>query len=606
MALQIKITQLPDIGNSIGGNTLLPVVNLSGTAITEKASLSNIANVILADAGLTLKPAFLANLAYSVVNAAQPNITSVGTLNINTLHISGGENGYVLQTDGLGNLNWSAMPGSGNAGPGGTNTQIQFNDSGLFNGTTVFTYNKDSSTLTVPNITVAEANILGNLFSANLNVSDTLTVENVVVNNFTTNSFTTTNDITANSFIGDGSLLTGITANATGSGPNMAVQYNIDGVFAGDGNFTYDPLGTLTVPNIVTDWMTVNNSISVTDISATGSISGATYITADYLLGDGSNITNIGNVSYAESANIANTANIANGVAVENVIGIGNISILSLDGNSSNILYGNGVFAPSAPSSNYGDSNVVSLLTAYGSNSITTTGDVSAGNIIGNGQFLTGISGANIVGTVEYATIANSVDVSNVSGIGNIAVLNLDGSSSNVLYGNGVFGPSAPITSSIISNGTSNVSIPSSNGNAVTSINGNAVLTVHSGGATVAGNISANVNGYAIGYRDIPQVSLGANTTLASSDAGKHYYSVSASNLVVTVANNSTVPFNIGAAINIVNQGTGNITILRGPGVTMYLAGNTTSSDRTLSSYGMATLLKVANDTWFISGTGVS
>jgi hypothetical protein len=37
-------------------------------------------------------PAALANLAYSVVNAAQPNITSVGTLPINTLHIGGGTN----------------------------------------------------------------------------------------------------------------------------------------------------------------------------------------------------------------------------------------------------------------------------------------------------------------------------------------------------------------------------------------------------------------------------------------------------------------------------------------------------------------------------------
>jgi hypothetical protein len=37
----------------------------------------------------------------------------------------------------------------------------------------------------------------------------------------------------------------------------------------------------------------------------------------------------------------------------------------------------------------------------------------------------------------------------------------------------------------------------------------------------------------------------------------------------------------------------------------MYLAGNTTSASRNLTTYGMATLIQVAANTWMINGTGV-
>ena len=123
---------------------------------------------------------------------------------------------------------------------------------------------------------------------------------------------------------------------------------------------------------------------------------------------------------------------------------------------------------------------------------------------------------------------------------------------------------------------------------------------------TVTGNITGNTNGFAIGYRDIPQLSFTGNTTLALTDAGKHYYSTSASNITLTIANNSSVAFATGATINIVNQGTGTITVAQGTGVTMYLAGNSTAGNRTITSYGLATITKVATDTWFIVGAGVS
>lgn len=82
MAYEIKISQLSNIGNQISATSVLPVVNTSGTAETQKTTVQNMGNIILAGAGsANYVPANISNLAYSVVNAAQPNITSVGTLN---------------------------------------------------------------------------------------------------------------------------------------------------------------------------------------------------------------------------------------------------------------------------------------------------------------------------------------------------------------------------------------------------------------------------------------------------------------------------------------------------------------------------------------------
>lgn len=124
-------------------------------------------------------------------------------------------------------------------------------------------------------------------------------------------------------------------------------------------------------------------------------------------------------------------------------------------------------------------------------------------------------------------------------------------------------------------------------------------------GTIFSGNIVGNTQGYAIGYRDVPQVVFDADATLALTDAGKHYFSTNSAN-VITIPNNATVSFNIGTEIRIVQQGTANLTINPDTDVVLHLTGNSVAGSRTLGNYGMATLLKVATDTWFITGTGVN
>jgi hypothetical protein len=121
-----------------------------------------------------------------------------------------------------------------------------------------------------------------------------------------------------------------------------------------------------------------------------------------------------------------------------------------------------------------------------------------------------------------------------------------------------------------------------------------------------SGNITGNTAGFSIGYRDIPQVSFTGNVTMATADAGKHFYSTQSTSYILTIANNASQAFQTGSALTIINEGTGNITVAQGSGVTLYLAGNATAGNRTISTFGMATCIKVATDTWFINGTGVA
>ena len=189
-----------------------------------------------------------------------------------------------------------------------------------------------------------------------------------------------------------------------------------------------------------------NVAYSVSGANVSGFVANATHATVS----DSSNSVTGGNVIGA--VGLATFATTANAVAVANVSGIGNISVINLNGNGSQILAGNGAWinTPNTASANYANfageafnvtgSNVTG---AVGLATFATTANAVAGaNVSGEVSFAAtanSVAGANVSGAVAYATTANSVAVANVSGIGNIAVVNLTGSSSNVLYGNGVF-----------------------------------------------------------------------------------------------------------------------------------------------------------------------
>ena len=267
---------------------------------------------------------------------------------------------------------------------------------------------------------------------------------------------TSTGNITAPFFIGN--VVGNISGNLVVPGSNTAVLFNNQGNAGASDAFKFD-----------------QSSNTVTLLG---------NITANYYVGNGSQLTDVIAVS-ANYANYANIANTANSVAVANVVGIGNIAVINLDGNASNILYGNGVFGPDigpqdVANANYanfaGDvvnssqPNITSLGTLTG---LVMAGDITpsanltyslgnntnrfndlylSGNTIylgaqeisanttsisftgilsGNANGLSSIPGGNVAGYVANATHSNVADVAN-----SVAGANVTGYVANATHSN--------------------------------------------------------------------------------------------------------------------------------------------------------------------------
>ncbi len=107
----------------------------------------------------------------------------------------------------------------------------------------------------------------------------------------------------------------------------------------------------------------------------------------------------------------------------------------------------------------------------------------------------------------------------------------------------------------------------------------------------------------AAGYVGMPQLALSSGgTTISASMAGDHIYNTSAG--TVTIPANSSVPLEIGTTVVIINGN--NTSAINITTDTLRQAGTTNTGARTLAAYGMATLVKVASTTWYISGNGIS
>ena len=183
--------------------------------------------------------------------------------------------------------------------------------------------------------------------------------------------------------------------------------------------------------------------------------------------------------------NVSTTANLG---AVGNIIITGGTSGQVLSTN------GSGVLSWVSDATTYGNSNVVSLMGAFGSNTISTTGLIT-----GNGGGLSNVPYANVTGTPT---------------LGNISTINLDGNVSNVLRGNGTWGAAA--TSSY---GDSNVvSLMGAFGSNTITTTGNITggnINIPNGNANVTGNANTVGGGATVGVRSI----LAIDSAFGSNDA---------------------------------------------------------------------------------------
>ncbi len=95
------------------------------------------------------------------ITANNLTVTATTTLgDISNVKIDGGIANYVLKTDGLGNLSWENPL---DVGVIGNNTEVQFNDNGLFGSSANFTYNKTTDVLTAGNLVTNNITVTGNI-----------------------------------------------------------------------------------------------------------------------------------------------------------------------------------------------------------------------------------------------------------------------------------------------------------------------------------------------------------------------------------------------------------------------------------------------------------
>jgi hypothetical protein len=538
----IKITELANIGTSLASSSLVPVVNMAGVPVTQKTNVGSIANLILEGAGVDYPEATVALLAQTVSNAAQPNITSVGTLTNVVVSGNASINGNITSngTAYLGNISTT-----GDA----SITTLQVGTSANLGA--------------VGNVTIT-GGTAGQVLSTNGNgvlswASDATSYGNSNVANYlpTFTGNIGANVVTANLFSGNGTNLTNIAgANVSGFVPNANVANTAFAVAAanvsGLGNIAttnYDGNASNVLHGDGTwsaDTTTYGNSNVVTLLSAFGS---NTIVTTGIITADGANLSNVPYANLTNAPSLGNISNInldgnvsnlltGNGtyVAIPVVPTVGNIATINLTGSNSNVLYGNGVFAPASGGNlsqiNNGNSNVsipdasdnVYITTNSGSSkqwifdtvgNLRTPGNVDIYGAINFPQQVSSLNwstynielsqygrintnvdffaNANTIGALylkgDGSNISN-IAVANVTGLGNIATANLDGSNSNVLYGNGVFAPVSGAGGLPLANGNSNFNIATANGNATVGVAGEYTWTFDTtGNVTIPGDI---------------------------------------------------------------------------------------------------------------------
>lgn len=141
---------------------------------------------------------------------------------------------------------------------GGTNTQIQFNDSGQANGSATFTYNKTTDTVSLANtLSVGNATINAVVNSTSLKFANSTT-------SITITNPNTTQANGSHYLNGNGSWVVVTGGSGTPGGANTQVQFNDSGAFGGNAFFTFDKTtSTLRIAN-----STSNLAITVANTTA--------------------------------------------------------------------------------------------------------------------------------------------------------------------------------------------------------------------------------------------------------------------------------------------------------------------------------------------------
>lgn len=402
-----------------------------------------------------------------VAYAEVGNITiSQLTIPVANLHILGGANHDILSTDGDGNLSWIEQA----ALAGGANNTVQYNNNGILNGSSSFSFNSSSNTVTMGNlVTTGRANLnsvsnvvitggdagyvlytdglgglswgapLGNtqvILDQQLAGDGSTTTFTLITPAFTNSVLVAINGVqqipdvayevvydqltftqapAVSDYIDVRFLVGGPTGNGQPGGSNGTIQFNNGSGFGGSGNLKYfESTGNLFSSNL--------------------SVSG--NITSSYYYGNGRYITgvistaNTGTITF--SNNIISTSDSGNAI---NVLGPQSTSVgLATGGNTatSQLLWATNISAltPDQLPNAISNGNSWGSQISAGNIGVTVSSNSASGlktwTFGTNGTFsgVGGVIAGNITSTTDITANANVSAVGNVSGtyiLGNIS-----------------------------------------------------------------------------------------------------------------------------------------------------------------------------------------
>lgn len=210
-------------------------------------------------------------------------------------------------------------------------------------------------------------------------------------------------------------------------------------------------------------------------------------------------------------------------------------------------------------------------------------------------EFIDGSSGDTITTSKIVATTATILSGQSVTGT---ATFN-----SAVVMSSSVTGTTASFSGAVTVGGAAVLSSTLNVANTATM----GVIT----GSTISGSANTlTVDGTdAVGFRNTPVNSKSADYTLLLADSGKTIFHPAAdtNDRIFTIPAESSVNYAVGTVVTFINLSANDLTIAITTD-TMYLAGDGSTTSRTLAQYGVASAVKVASTppVWVISGNGLT
>jgi hypothetical protein len=554
-------TAFDGLGNiSVPPNAVFTTPNIGAATGTSLSTTGTVTGGNIATGGTVSATATITggNLATGGTVSATGAITSTANITGGNI-LSGGLGsftGNVIAANFVGNV-------SGNISAPGANTQVEFNDNGITNATSGFTFNKTSNLVTVGG-NVDASNFNGNVFGTSVSASGTVTAASTVGGVITGSSASVTGTVTAASTVGG--VITGSTASLTGNvtSANLVLTNGIiDGPAAGritingsdiDTDFAVDGDTLANVFYVDAGTGTASFGTSTQTVNAIVAFNATTSILAP-----------VGNTAQRPATGVTgmlrfNTTN--NAVEVyDNTewtsVGVPVFTVIAdeqFNGDGLTVAFtlGSTQTTNSCIVSINGVVQIPTLAYAVAGTDptcvLTFTEAPATGDIIDVRQITTTTSVTSIANSSGNAVISTSEVAANVDVTGNLVI-------SGSVSAAGFIG----LDATKIANGTSEMSVVSSGGNIRANIGGTTVQTISPGLVAITGDLSvsgnATLSGNILGDRiqngttqiDIQTPNGNANITVGGT-----------SNVAVFSTGGASITGNLSATSNVIVGSAGN------------------------------------------------